>query len=413
MTLAHRLALLWGLLAVPIVILYLRRMRLRREPVATSMIWERVLAAEGARSAWQRWRKPVSLAVQLILLFLWVLALAEPQIPPPQQLVLIIDTSDSMNATDIKPSRLARARESARQLIAARHDYDRLAVVSAGSPAGVRCALMSDRAMLERALADVPAGRGTTDMITAVELARRLLGDAPRGRIVILSDGCFEGAAKLAGFRDVEFVRIGSRAGNVAVTRLVPRRRLGYSRVCQVLVEVTSFSDEPVECRLEVQLEGETVQTAPIKLAANGRWQRVFEMTATWEGGRLVARLDCPDGLLCDNGASALVPADPKLWARTPSAVQIGPLVPDDLDRSAAPASQGDQYVERVLAGAVAVEDAAELREKDFRAPAGLGVEPAALTAGPHGLAVWPFLVFLGVALLATEWCFYQRRWTN
>ena len=81
MTFANPVALLWGLLAVPIVILYRRDVRLRREPVATDMIWEQVFAEEPSRSRWQRWRHAASLAVQLTVLALIVIALADPQFP--------------------------------------------------------------------------------------------------------------------------------------------------------------------------------------------------------------------------------------------------------------------------------------------------------------------------------------------
>lgn len=137
MTFANPLALLWGLLAVPIVILYLRRTRLRREPVATSMIWEQVFAAEQARAAWQRWRHRVSLAVQLLILALVVVAMADPQIPAPRHIVLILDNSASMNVADAETTRLARAKEAAGRLIAGLGAYDQVAIFSAGGTVGV------------------------------------------------------------------------------------------------------------------------------------------------------------------------------------------------------------------------------------------------------------------------------------
>jgi hypothetical protein len=66
----------WGLLAIPIVLLYLRRPTPRRESVATGSIWQQVLGEQRARTAWRRWRHGASLALQLLILATFVLALA-------------------------------------------------------------------------------------------------------------------------------------------------------------------------------------------------------------------------------------------------------------------------------------------------------------------------------------------------
>jgi hypothetical protein len=72
-------AALWALvLAIPVVVLYVRRPRLQQLPTATTALWRKALAAEPARTIWQPWRGPVSLAVQLTMLALVVLALADP-----------------------------------------------------------------------------------------------------------------------------------------------------------------------------------------------------------------------------------------------------------------------------------------------------------------------------------------------
>jgi hypothetical protein len=74
-------AALWaGLLTIPIVIVYLREPRWRRLPIGTAWLWRQALAVEPFRAAWQRWRGPVSLAVQLTTLALLVLALADPRL---------------------------------------------------------------------------------------------------------------------------------------------------------------------------------------------------------------------------------------------------------------------------------------------------------------------------------------------
>ena len=78
MTFVHPDAWIWALLAVPLVLLCLRQRRPRRVTVAAGFLWERVFAANPSRSRWLRWRKPMSLVVELMVLMLLVAAMAEP-----------------------------------------------------------------------------------------------------------------------------------------------------------------------------------------------------------------------------------------------------------------------------------------------------------------------------------------------
>ena len=78
MNLANPTALLWALLAVPIVVFYILKLRLRRVPVSTVIFWRQIFEEKKPRSLWQRLRHLISLLVQLALLLLLVGALAEP-----------------------------------------------------------------------------------------------------------------------------------------------------------------------------------------------------------------------------------------------------------------------------------------------------------------------------------------------
>lgn len=381
MTFANPPALLWGLLAVPVVILYLRRIRLRREAVSTGMFWELVFAEQRARSAWQQWRHPASLAVQLIVLTLMVTALADPRIPGPRQIVLILDNSASMDAADVKPTRLAEARQAAARLICGLRPCDQMAILSAGGAVGVCSSPTSDQTALRAALhkVDVPAGRGSTQVGAAVELARSMLAAAPRREIKVITDGCFNGVAQLAGAEDVELMRVGKRTGNLAITRLQVRRTLPDPPRCQILAEVSSYSDKPVACRLELAAGGKPLRTVKISLSANGRWQQVLEETIA-QPGRLTARLDPGDVYPADNRASRGAP---------PVDVEAG-------------VSGGDEPLTARQGGR---------REGDLRAPGGIPTEAAEQGARRAGPPPWLLLIASGVLLLTFEWCLYQRRW--
>ena len=60
MTLFKPSALIWALLAVPVVVLYLRRVPPEWHQVQTGFLWERVLSNRQGRAGWLRLRRPVS-----------------------------------------------------------------------------------------------------------------------------------------------------------------------------------------------------------------------------------------------------------------------------------------------------------------------------------------------------------------
>ena len=91
---------------------------------------------------------------------------------------------------------------------------------------------------------------------------------------------------KLAQAPDVEVAPVGQSTGNVGITRFQVRRSLLDPIGYEILVEVVNCSDEPVECRLELDLNGDVVDVVPLKLEPDGRWAQVFEKTSA-DGGRL------------------------------------------------------------------------------------------------------------------------------
>src|SRR4051812_29170988 len=114
MSLVNPAALLFAPLALPGVIPYILKIRLRRVPGSTLMFWRQIFEEKKPRSIWQRLRHLLSLLLQLAFLTLLVLALADPifrwQRSQARRLVLVVDNSASMNANDVRPSRLEAAK---------------------------------------------------------------------------------------------------------------------------------------------------------------------------------------------------------------------------------------------------------------------------------------------------------------
>jgi len=117
------LGLLFGLLAVPILILYMLKLRRREVEVSSVMLWQMLLRDREANAPWQRLKRNLLLLLQLLLLAALVIALARPFLRVPAiaagTVVVLLDASASMNATDARsvPNRFEAAKAAARQLI--------------------------------------------------------------------------------------------------------------------------------------------------------------------------------------------------------------------------------------------------------------------------------------------------------
>jgi hypothetical protein len=324
MNLANPAALAWGLLAVPVVIFYILKIRLKRVPVSTVLFWQQIFDEKKPRSIWQRLRHLVSLVVQLALLGLLVAALAEPFFPwealSGRSVILVLDNSASMNATDVSPTRLARAKEEAHRVIGGLRFRDEMAIVLAGAQPRVICGLTGHLKTLRQAVDDVAPTDGPTQLREAIAIARRLTTEIEgygTSQIVVVTDGCAEGAAALSKEENVTFVTVGQRTPNLAITRFQVRRSTVDAIGYEILAEVTNFSDEPTgDFRLSIALNGNPVDIKPLNLAANARWSEVIE-SITSGGGLLTAELvvkvdkdyrSFPDALACDNKAVAVLP---------------------------------------------------------------------------------------------------------
>src|SRR3954449_8663208 len=127
----------WGVLAgIPVAIIALYFLKLRRRPVQvpSTLLWRRSLEDLHVNSLFQRLRRNLLLFLQLLAVLLAMLALAGPRIRgtsgPGQRYVLAIDNSASMGATDVSPTRLARAKEQAKQVINGMESDDLAMVIS-------------------------------------------------------------------------------------------------------------------------------------------------------------------------------------------------------------------------------------------------------------------------------------------
>ena len=296
----------WLLLAVPVVLLYVLKVRLRRVPVSTLMFWDRVYQEKAPRSLFERLRHLASLLCQLLLVALLALALADPftdaEAREQRALALVLDTSASMNAPvdpadPDGPTRLDAAKDRAAAIVRGLRHRDTATLLTAGASAEVACGTTGHPPTLAAALAAAPPSDGPGATAEAVALARRLLAGRENGRVLLFTDSDDKssawGVGEQEGEQELVVLPFGASGGNVAITAFQTRRSLTDPVGYEILCEVSNFADDPTECRLDLDLAGVPIDVAPLELEPGEVWRRTFEKTDA-AGGELTAKLVFP-----------------------------------------------------------------------------------------------------------------------
>lgn len=191
MSFAHP-ALLAAALAAALVfaLLYgLLERRKRRQTIAYSNLPFLVAAA-----APRAWPHRLLAGAWIAAVALLVLAVSGPRIHSlvptlGGSVVLCVDTSGSMNATDVDPTRAQAALAAMRAFIAQAPAQTAIGVISFATDAQVLTQPTRDRDQLETALQAVPSPNGATAIGDALSLAHRILPPTGARAVVLITDG--------------------------------------------------------------------------------------------------------------------------------------------------------------------------------------------------------------------------------
>lgn len=217
---------LWLLFAVPVVLIPAYVWCFWRKAVAL-----RVLASNDMLrkiNSTVSLRKQVLKAALLVVAFaIIVLALTEPKWnPQPQQIrrqgrdvAILLDTSRSMLAEDIKPNRLERSKIAISDLLEVLRG-DRIAILTFAGNATVKCPLTQDYAFVRMAVADISTestSRGGTMIGDAIRKATEEVFDKQSRQykdLILITDGEDHDsfpveAAKKAGEEGIRIIAIG------------------------------------------------------------------------------------------------------------------------------------------------------------------------------------------------------------
>jgi Ca-activated chloride channel homolog len=313
---------IFGAAAALVVAFYILKLRRRAVPVPFSRMWDTVLRDKQATELFSKLRRLLSLALQLLLLALMVLALGDPKpkedLREGRHLVLLLDASASMKAVDVKPNRLAQARAEAEKIVRGLGASDRAIVVQMGSVPTPRSSMSGDQTELLQAIGQVVASDTRASLEAGLAFGRDSLRGLPHGELVVIGDGAHGDPAALAELSrrvnlegtEPRFVPIGKSGKNLSITEFSVRRYpLDKSRY-EVMLEIANLNDAPADVELELSGDGTVVDVTRLKLGPKETLPRYYQDLAG-ASRTLTARIKATagsDDLPADDVSYALLP---------------------------------------------------------------------------------------------------------
>jgi Ca-activated chloride channel homolog len=249
-----------GLVFVPAVIaMYLLKLRRDEAVVPSTLLWQRLVADVEANAPWQRLRRSLLLLLQLLLVVILVLLAARPFLERPAGLagdiVLVIDTSASMQATDVAPSRLEAAKKAAIEALKDLPAGGKVSVIAAGRTARVIANGTDNTGSVKQAIAGIAPTSDVGDLGDALRLASALAARSGDAEILVATDAALANQPSGTLEAPVRVLQVGRDARNEAIVALAVRTSpSGLSH--SAFISVANMGLEMASRRVELYADG-------------------------------------------------------------------------------------------------------------------------------------------------------------
>jgi len=294
-------------LAIPIIIFYILRLRRQPATVSSLFLWQKVLQDHQANAPWQKLRRNLLLFLQLLILLLIVLALARPfqnvSASVQGNVILLLDASASMTATDVPPTRFDAARAEAGRIIRnlrAGDSVSLIAVTDMPQPL-LSGDAVTDRNALETALSQIQPADTAANWESALALAAAGAASQANTSLVILSDGAIPADLPVLPV-PVRWISVGQSDKNQGIVAMAIKENADTP---DLFVRIENFTATPAEQRLEILVDGALFEAKNLSLPPYPDGSRSLTLTdLPAESTRITAQLAFADALPADNRAT-------------------------------------------------------------------------------------------------------------
>lgn len=318
-----------ALAAIPPAIVLLYFLKLKRQPVQvpSTFLWSRTIEDLHVNSIWQRLRQSLLLFLQLLLIALVMLACLRPGWRGTEQIgersIFLLDTSASMGATDVAPTRLEEAKRRVIELIdqmeSGGRSRDVAMVISFSDRALVEQSFTDNRSLLRQKVNRIKGTNRRSDLTEALRAASGLanpgrtsqsgtndvqVADALPATMYIYSDGGFASVPNFSlGNLEPKYYPIGSDApDNLAIVAFSAERHEEKPAQAQAYARLQNSGIEDAEAEVSLYLNGTLADASQVKVPAGGEAGVQFDLQSV-DDGVLRLELNRKDRLAVDDQA--------------------------------------------------------------------------------------------------------------
>ncbi len=278
--------------------------------IGSTLLWQQALQDLQASRPWQRLRITPLLLLQLLAALIIVFVLARPAIftssPISGDTIIILQTSASMQATDVAPTRFDEAKNQIANFIDAIGPDDQLSLLTMARTPQVLIANTQDKSQLLAALQRAQVTNQDADLEQALSLASSLAAGHSNAQVIVIGDGhVLPPDQQLALPFPVRYLRIGTNAPNVALQALAARTIQGN---LTAQAQIANYSPQTRAIPVALYADGHlvSVQTLALPAGATGTLQWT---TLTSNTHLLHAHVLSQDAMTVDHDAWAIVGA--------------------------------------------------------------------------------------------------------
>lgn len=307
MSFANPAALWYLLLIVPLGVLYILKVKPRRQPANALFLWHQVLERKKATSLFNKFRNLLSLLMLLSALVTVVLVMARPTVnlgdSSTERVIVVLDISASMNAQEGQTTRLALAKKQIADLLENLNEEQEVVLALADREVEVAVNATTDFRQIKTVLDQTVSRDLPLDLSRVAAL--KASGEA-NDKLYLVTDNCHQAAGTL---EDVEIMAVGKPVANMGLVGFDLIRNPAYPERIECFYRLFSSYDTDQECFLNLcrgSLEN-VARMIPVTVKP-GLNEAAITYIEDPHNGEWILQLETADALRADNFGYAYLP---------------------------------------------------------------------------------------------------------